>query len=294
MPGTERILERIREEQEGYSSNYRQIAGIILDRPEEVTRMSIGHLAQLAGVSDPSIIRFCRGLGHSGFKEFKFALAEEMAAGKTSYLHVGLKNNGNENSYIYKVASGSIATLGDMASSLDEAAIEAAVEVLSKADHVEFWGQGASAVVAEDAHHKFFRIGIPCVAFSDPHMQAMSASVMKASDALVCISHTGHTQELIYGADIARKRGAYVVGITPANSPLAGLCTHLISVRLNEDTDVVLPMVSRLAQMLIVDILTVGILQRFGKNASDRIRQTKEALSAIKYTDTFPPSKQNH
>lgn len=283
MTGNTTIVKRIQEELEDYSASYRQIAQAILDQPEQVARMSIGRLAQLANVSDPSIMRFCHNLGFQGFKDFKFALAEELAI-KTSYLHLGMDNGGNGGSYIHKVAASSLSTLTDMASSLDETAIEAAVEVMSSASHIEFWGQGASAIVAMDAYHKFFRVGIPCATTSDPHMQSMSAGVMGPGDVLVVISHTGCTRELIRGARIARANGASVVGITVEHSPLADQCTHLVAVNLNEDTDVVLPMVSRLAHLLAIDILAVGVMQKRGPAAEERIRRTKESLSAIKYS----------
>lgn len=277
------LIKRIQEEYADFSATYRQIADIILDKPTEVARMSIGRLAQLTNVSDPSIMRFCYSLGFRGFKDFKFALAEELAI-KTSYLHLGMDANTNSGSYIHKVVASSISSLTEMAALLNEATVNEAVEAMSTANHIEFWGQGASNNVAMDAYHKFFRVGIPCATTADPHMQAMSAGMMGPGDVLVVISHTGCTRELIRGARIARANGATVIGITMEHSHLAEQCTLVVGVNMNEDTDVVLPMVSRLAHLLVIDILTVGVLQALGATAMERVRRTKESLSAIKYT----------
>lgn len=53
------------------------LASFILDHAVEVCFMSSTKLAEKLGISDPSVIRFCRTLGFSGYTEFQEALRKE-------------------------------------------------------------------------------------------------------------------------------------------------------------------------------------------------------------------------
>ncbi|NLY71202.1 MAG: transcriptional regulator HexR [Clostridiales bacterium] len=277
------IIQKITKEIDSYSASYQRIGKLILEQPEKIVKMSIGRLSQLASVSDPTIMRFCAMLGFSGFKDFKLQLAKELAI-KENYLHLGIEDNDNPNSYIRKVGITTISSLSEVINSLNEDLINSLVDTLSEADKIEFWGQGASAVVAQDAYHKFFRAGISCVASSDPHMQCMSAGVMTKGDVVVAISHTGKSYDLIRNVKIAKEQGGIIIGITMDKSPLAKECTMAVGVNVDEDTDIYLPMISRLAHLLVLDILAVGVMLKKGKEATDRMKKMKEALMRIKYS----------
>ena len=279
------IIQKITKEIDGYSASYQRIGKLILEQPEKIVKMSIGRLSQLASVSDPTIMRFCAMLGFTGFKDFKLHLAKEMAI-KENYVHLGVEDNDNPNSYIRKVGITTISSLSEVINSLDEGVIDSLVDTLSEANKIEFWGQGASAVVAQDAYHKFFRAGISCVASSDPHMQCMSAGVMTEGDVVVAISHTGKSYDLIRNVKIAKEQGGMVIGITMDSSPLAKECTMAVGVNVDEDTDIYLPMISRLAHLLVLDILAVGVMLKKGKETTDRMKKMKEALMRIKYSAT--------
>ena len=53
----------------------RKVAEVILQNPRQATRYTIAALAQAAQVSEPTVNRFCRSLGVSGYPEMKIQLA---------------------------------------------------------------------------------------------------------------------------------------------------------------------------------------------------------------------------
>jgi len=134
---------------------------------------------------------------------------------------------------------------------------------------IEFYGVGNSGIVAQDAQHKFFRLGVAATAVSDGHMQVMSATMLRAGDCAVIISNSGRSRDLLDVADIARRQGAAVIAITASGSPLArealASTQHvLLAADHPEDADRYSPMVSRLLHLLIIDILTTGVALRMG------------------------------
>ncbi len=271
------ILDTLKENYDNYSNAESKVVDIVLSEPKKVVNMSIGKIASLANVSDPTIVRFCRSLGLDGFREFKIQLTKELAV-RNHHVHREVEQGDNAKDYIQKIGNSTVHVLSNIVNILDYKIIEQAVFTLSNAKWIEFWGFGASAAVAEDIYHKFFRLGIPCNSYSDSHMQCMSASTLSKESVVVAISHTGRSRELIENVKLAKESGAIILGITSPNSPLAKECSQTIDVDLDEDTTVYTPMISRMSHLLILDILVVGVSLQRGQHLTNRLKNMKEAL----------------
>lgn len=140
------------------------------------------------------------------------------------------------------------------------------------------FGFGASAAVAHDAMNKFFRFNIPVIYFDDIVMQRMSCINSSEGDVIVLISHTGRTKALVDMAQLARHNDATVIAITSEGSPLAKEASLSIIIDVPEDTDMYMPMVSRMAQLAVIDVLTTGFTLRRGEKFRDNLKRVKEAL----------------
>jgi RpiR family carbohydrate utilization transcriptional regulator len=145
-----------------------------------------------------------------------------------------------------------------------ERAVVALVEAYRAGRQIQFFGVGNSGIVAQDGQHKFFRLGVNTNAYSDGHMQVMSASVMRPGDCVVVISNSGRTRDLMDACDIARKNGATTIVITASGSPLASAGHIHLSADHPEGFDKYSPMVSRLLHLMILDILATAVALRIG------------------------------
>lgn len=272
------------------------VARVVLVAPEAVLTDSIGQLAAKAGVSEPTVLRFCRAAGFAGFQDFKLRLAEHLAAtaawaqatrGAVS-LARDLEPGDSVGSAAEKVLNRAIDALTRLRDTLDPAALDRAARTLVTAGRVEIVGVGASGSVAQDAHHKLFRL-LPSVgASSDAHLQAMAAAALGPGDAMLAISKTGTSAEILEAAAIARNGGASVVAITVAGAPLARLADTLLIVDVDEDTAVHTPMASRLAQLALIDALTVAVGLLAPPGLNQRLARIKAALRGRHRTGDFP------
>jgi RpiR family carbohydrate utilization transcriptional regulator len=152
----------------------------------------------------------------------------------------------------------------DASSMAIEKAVSALLDSYNAGRHIQFFGVGNSGIVAQDAQHKFFRLGINTTAYSDGHMQVMSASILRAGDCVVVISNSGRTRDLMDACDIARKNGATTIVITASGSPLASAGNIHLCADHPEGFDKFSPMVSRLLHLLIIDILATCVALRIG------------------------------
>jgi len=278
------VVEEIRTRLADVSDAEARVARAVLADPHAAIGTSIGVLAVQAQVSEPTVLRFCRSIGFQGFKDFKLRLAQSLAVG-VPYVHRQVEEGDDAPAYMRKVGRSSIDLLTNVVNKLDPEGVKCTAATLASARRTEFWGFGASAVVALDAYQKFFRLGTRCSACSDSHMQCMSASTLGPDDVVVAISHTGRSKELVENARTARRWGATVIGLTASHSPLASECSQVIGVDVEEDTDVFPPMVSRLAHLIVLDILVVGVALRRGHQMTERLQRMKEALALKRFPE---------
>lgn len=253
-----------------------KVARVVLENPYRALRKSIGLLASESGVSEPTVMRFCRVLNCAGFQDFKLQLAQDLATG-AHFSETRLAQDESAPELIAKVIDSGIASLIKVRDSLPAERVQTAVDLLARARRIEFYGLGGSGIVAQDAQHKFFRLGVPVVAYSDPTVHSVSASLLSRGCVIVAISQSGDTQDIIASAELGLAAGASVIAITAADSPLARVATLCLPMNSLQDEDFYAPIKSRMAHLAIVDVLAVGVALRRGpdfKMADGRRKQT--------------------
>ncbi|EOI1370740.1 MurR/RpiR family transcriptional regulator [Serratia nevei] len=275
-------LDKIQSHLELLSKSERKVAEVILASPQTAIHSSIATLARMADVSEPTVNRFCRRLDTKGFPDFKLHLAQSLANG-TPYVNRNVEEDDSVDSYTSKIFESVMASLDTVKANLDIAAINRAVDLLTQAKKISFFGLGASAAVAHDAMNKFFRFNIPVIYFDDIVMQRMSCMNSGEGDVVVLISHTGRTKNLVEMAHLARENDATVLAITSRDTPLAQAATLPLLLDVPEDTDVYMPMVSRIAQLTLIDVLATGFTLRRGAKFRDNLKRVKEALKESRF-----------
>ena len=275
------ILQKLTNPNQKLSKSARKIADIVLDDPRLIINTTTAKLATQAGVSEPSVNRFCRSLGCEGFPDFKVKLAQNLANG-TPKITRCVETNDSVPDIIEKIFDSTHASLTNTQALLDSTTIERAVDLLAQAHSIMFFGAGASGSVALDAQHKFLRFNTPVIAHVDPLNQRMVAAGLDQQDVVVCISYTGRTLAMVDVAEIAHQAGASVIGITAAGSPLAEQCTLTLTVDTPENTDVYTPMTSRIDHLVLIDVLATGVAIKRGPRFSQHLQQIKESLVATR------------
>ena len=275
-------LALIRRSLDSLRNSEKKVAKCVLGDPEAVVSASITELAEKAGTSEPTVIRFCRRLGLGGYMELRLNLARDLPSANYIFENVSAADSLAE--IAGKILNAHREALSNTLNKLDLDDLEAAVCALQAARRIEFYGLGGSAIVARDAHHKFFRLGMPCVAYDDPHMQVMSAALLTPDDVVVVISHTGSTKDIIDSAKVARKAGAKIIGILGIeNAPLSKVCDIALSVFSKEAALRLAPMTSRLVQLAVVDVLFVTVAMRDFSDTKERLDKVKRSLVEKRY-----------
>ncbi|MEO0030160.1 MAG: putative HTH-type transcriptional regulator YbbH [Pseudomonadota bacterium] len=281
------MLDRIKASLPSLAPAEQRVGKLVLQDPRAFANLPVTELADRAHVSKPTVVRFCRSVGYDGLSDFKLKLAGSVSEG-VPFIHRSVDADDKTNDVAVKVIDNTVAAFlkyrNDASSFALDQAVQALAETHATGKRIEFYGVGNSGIVAQDAQHKFFRLGMNTIAYSDGHMQVMSASMLGKGDCVVVISNSGRTRDLMDACDIARKRGATTIVITSSGSPLATAGQIHLTADHPESYDRYSPMVSRLLHLLIIDILATTVALRIGEALQPALREMKNNLRNKRYT----------
>jgi DNA-binding MurR/RpiR family transcriptional regulator len=269
------IVARLREIADTGQRSDQRVAAAILSDADFATHASIERLAEKAGVSEPTITRFCRMLGFEGTREFKVKLAQSIAiAGR--FIIAGPAPEIRENdipSIITTSAVDAIKTVGKLISreDLDRAAVSVA-----EAGMVRAYGSGgASSMAATELENRLFRLGIRASSHIDGEMQQMTAATSNKETVIVAYSLSGEVKPLIEAVTIAGRYGAKTIAFTAPSSSLASAAALVLPFHIDEGTNVYRPSPARYALLALTDMLAMTIAEKIGAPAVERMRRIK-------------------
>jgi RpiR family carbohydrate utilization transcriptional regulator len=281
------MLERIKACLPSLPPAEQRVGKLVLSDPRSFAKLPVSELADRAHVSKPTVVRFCRSIGYDGLSDFKLKLVGSVSEG-VPFVHRSVDADDKINDVVVKVIDNAVAAFlkyrNDASTPAIDRAAEALVEAHRKGKRVEFYGVGNSGIVAQDAQHKFFRLGLNSIAYSDGHMQVMSATLLGPGDCAVIVSNSGRTRDLMDACDIARRKGASTLVITASGSPLASAGHVHLAADHPEGFDRYSPMVSRLLHLLIIDILATRVALRIGAQLQPQLKEIKNNLRNKRYT----------
>lgn len=254
------ILQRVAEQLPTLSRAERQVAEYVLADPEGCPNRTIAELAAAAEVSEPTVVRFCRSMQCEGYLAFKMLVAQDIAT-QLPVRHKVSPGDG-PGAIAHSVVHSVQARLRTLLYELNGVALEGALNILGSASRIEVYGMGGSGNVAREAQLRLLRIGKPVVCHTDPHVHAAAAALLGCDTAVLAISHSGRSRDLLSSIEIARNCDAKIVAIAPADSPLASLADALCAVAPSDGRELLMPLSSRVAQLAVVDTLAVALALR--------------------------------
>ena len=272
------VFERIRQMRDALTPAERRVADLALNHPRSIINDPIVDIARKADVSQPTVIRFCRSLGCQGLSDFKLKLATGLT-GTIPVSHSQVHLGDTATDFGAKVLDNTISAILQLREHLNFEHVERAIDLLNGARRIEFYGLGNSNIVAQDAHYKFFRFGIPTIAYGDLYMQAASAALLGKGDVIVAVSKSGRAPELLRVLDVAMQAGAQVIAITSSNTPLAKRATVALETDHIEIRESQLSMISRILHLVMIDILAVGVAIRRAMPSEDVAEAVAKARS---------------
>lgn len=252
------------------------VAEYISENPAEVINLSVSALADCCGVSEPTVIRACRNIGFSGYQALKIALIQSLNAPiQCAGEEVTAKDD--LPSAIQKVFAAAVDAINLTRDNLNISDMEKAADALLNARRILIFGVGGSSAVASDVEHKFSRLGLDAVAYSDLNLQAIVSTFAKKEDVVFSISHSGSSKAVVDNTKIAKSNGATIISLSSmGKSPLTELADISLFTSANETRYRIVAISSRIAELTIIDALYSYMSFRTGNEENLKIEKAIE------------------
>jgi DNA-binding MurR/RpiR family transcriptional regulator len=276
-------LIRIRSAMKVFKPAEKAIAEFVLGNPERVIRMSISELARDADVGESTVIRFCRVLNYGGYQEFKLRLAQDLVEPVT-FVHENISFTDSIEELAQKIFQTNLQAIESTMKSLDRGMVEVAAKALAGARKIDLYGAGYSSFTALDGKLKLTRLGLLADCYGDAHLQMMSATALTSRDVAMGISQSGSTKDVIDALAAARKAGATTMAITNFSpSPITKVSDVILLTSSPETPLGGEVLTSRIAQLCVIDVLSVAVAVALGESCLEFIRRSSEAVKNKRY-----------
>jgi glucokinase len=259
--GESGLLAQVQRGLENFSPAERKVAEYILSRPREFLNQPIAQIAQLANVSQPTVIRFCRTLGAAGLSDLKLRLAAAVT-GTIPVSHAQISDDDSTVELGAKVLSNTASAVLRLRDHINQSSVDRAIDVLSKSRRTEIFTGGNDFTVAVDAQAKLLRAGVACGYLPQESQQIIVAQLLEPGSVALVFDVDGRSSGLREIVEVLRERNVTVIALTLGQTALARRADIAIVIDHVEDTQTQLPMVSRILHLLVVDILAVGLAMR--------------------------------
>lgn len=262
------------------SKSEQSVGNYIIQNPEQIINSSLSAIAESCAVSEPTVVRACRKLGFSGFQNMKVALAQSVLTPiRANSEEVTPEDTAQQ--VISKVFTGTVHTLEFTRDILRPEDLEAAADLLTSARRILIFGLGGSGPVAMDLNHKLMRLGLNATAYTDPHLQAISAAYCTDQDVVFAISHSGSSRNVIANTRYAKSLGAKVISLTNlGSSPLTKLADLSLFTASEETKYRIVAISSRIAELTVLDSIYTYIAVR---SENVRAMKVEKAMEELKY-----------
>jgi len=270
------------------SPSERKAADYLVAYPAQSVQLGITALAESAGTSSAAIIRLANRMGFKGFSDLRMRLAKEVFSSEKSQndsLLPAISETTSTDDIVKTMVGITRESVAGIEKVIDRGVLESVVDIIKNAHHVLISGIGASGVVATDLQQKLARLGILAVHTADSDMQVVQSCSLDKDDAIIAISYSGETGDVLKVAKEAKKNGTPVIAITRiGGNSLSKLADFNLFVPNSESLFRQGATSSRINQLLVVDILYAMILTRTHDQTANLIKRTWEAVSHVSGT----------
>ncbi|MBP6120985.1 MULTISPECIES: MurR/RpiR family transcriptional regulator [Providencia] len=191
-----------------------RIARFLLDNRESLIAMNAAELAQAAGVSSASVIRFSRQMGYRGYPEFKVDYLSDEKQHKAESLYGNLSRSDDTAQIIAKTGLMFISAIEKSLELLEPSVVDEIAQKMVKAKRIVLFGIGSSAIVASDIFHKLIRVNKHTLFSYDLHVQLSYSANLSPDDIAIAVTARGNTQEINNMLHSAKETGCTTVALT--------------------------------------------------------------------------------
>lgn len=183
------------QQQNHFTEVEKEIAAYVLQHQDAVQEMGIVELAQQTYSSNATIIRLCRKLGLSGYKEFRIAFAADVEKSRRENKEIEINRpfgpHDSMNAVMKSVADISREAIDDCYALISPAKMYQAATILRDAKRIYIWAAGDSYTTSLGFSNLLMKIGRMTLYPAHYHESPQMTWNATSQDAALIISYSG-------------------------------------------------------------------------------------------------------
>ena len=250
-----------------------RVARVLLQDPSRLLRASIGELAEHWEVSEPTLVRFARAVGCSGFQELRLKVATELgerSAQPATAVALGVDDSGAM--LIEKVFAHAASALTRVRAELDAEQIDAAIKRIEKASRLILFANDSTVHIANEVACRFLKLDLPMMVFGDAVGQAQMASLTRPGDVVLLFTLNAGSAQWLRHVETIAGRGAHSLAVTRTGSALSALTAERIGLNCSSDADAFLPELATISGLLLMEVVALGVALRKAKKLTRHMK----------------------
>ncbi|MBF6632531.1 MurR/RpiR family transcriptional regulator [Microbacterium sp. APC 3898] len=258
-----------------FTKSEHKIYDYILSHPDKVLYHSLTELSEYSKVAEATVLRFFRKLGFKGFQDFKFLFAQEVPQANHAP---------QDESFVHRIRYNIVQAIEDSSEVVDLGTLEKCINAIDASQDVVIFGIGSSGIAGLDMQNRLMRIGKHVNAITDSHFQIMRASSLNENSVVIAISLTGSTKDIVDAVKLAKEKKATVIALTNyVKSPLTKYADHVLLSSAKESPLDSGSLVSKIAQLYLIDLICTGLTMNNVKDAESVKREITEHIAGKLY-----------
>lgn len=266
-------LYAVKEKYKELSLTEQKLAEYVTEHPESTIYLSVKELANEVKVSEATVVRFCKSLGYSGWREFKLEIARDIGSEDMAIEKMKKTVPGS----VEKIIEDSLKRYIDMfrynLGTLDHKMWKKAVEMMKNADCIAFFAVGNSFPLASYANWLFAAGGKATLLQQDNSLQLLQAKRLTSNDVAVFISLSGQSNIPLTCQDIVKKNGASTICITQNFKSELAVRSDCTLVSKSDVIGESLEAETKVLQMAYLNVLYLAVISDHNFNMLDKLKE---------------------
>ncbi len=243
-----------------------KVADFILNNPSQALEANVSETAELSGVSDATVVRFCKRIGYAGFYQMKLQLSHDMGKNAT------LNDKEREGTVSDSAQERMVAITNNIMTisrHIDTEILKKCAAAIDNSETVFVIGNGYAKIIACDIIYRLTRMGIRCSGGGYSETDFENLYLGKENDVAIFISRSGEDKKTYKEMELARKKKIVTISLTDAvKCPMAQLADYALTTGIEDRAKVFIHSNSSSLNMMVLVEVLLGYVTERHKNKS--------------------------
>lgn len=259
------VFENIKNNYDSLHTAEAKVADFIQKNPMQALEANVSETAELSGVSDATVVRFCKKIGYAGFYQMKIQLSLDMGKNANAGKGEGPLKPDSARERVLSIGR----NIEVISKHVDTELMKKCAAMIDQSNTVFVIGNGYTKIIACDIIYRLTRMGIRCSGGGYAETDFENLYMGQKNDVAIFISRSGEDKKTYNEMKLARKRGLITISLTDAiKCPMGQIADYSLTTGIENRARVYIHENSSCLNMMVLAEVLLGYVVERNENKS--------------------------